>query len=98
MVTTDLSGADAGTFSNTNLFHLRITMTLDQLPGGNIDKVVVVHQPDSAPQETISAHCSSSPPSSTDAIPCIFVTKDNQAKLLFIDIWGARNGGWHPGI
>ena len=98
VVTTDLSGADTGTFSSTNLFHLRITMALDLLPGGNVNKVVVVHQPDTGPPETISARCSSSPPASTDTLPCILVSKDNQAKLLFIDVWGARNGGWHPGI
>src|SRR5438552_18647872 len=37
VVTTDLSHADDGTFSRSNLFHLTITMNLDLLPGGNVN-------------------------------------------------------------
>jgi hypothetical protein len=98
-VTTDLSGADAGTFSNLNLFHLTITISLDAVPGGNINNIFLAHLGDGASSpEIIRTRCGSNPPSSSDALPCIKVTKDNQAKLLIIDAWGYKNGGWQPGL
>ena len=98
VVTTSLPAAD-GTFTSTNLFHLTMTFSLsDPTVPKNTNNVVVVHQPDSGPAETISVRCSSSPPASTDVLPCISVTKDNSAKLLIIDVWAFHNGGWHPGL
>jgi hypothetical protein len=99
VVTTDLSGADAGTFSNLNLFHLTITISLDAVPGGNINNIFLAHLGDGATSpEIIRTRCGSNPPSSTDTLPCSKVTKDNQAKLLIIDAWGYKNGGWQPGL
>jgi hypothetical protein len=97
VVTTDLTGADEGTFSASNLFHLRISVSLDAVPGGNIDNVFVYHVGAAGP-ETIQTRCTSNPPTSTDTFPCILVAKDNQAKLLIVDIWGYKNGGWQPGL
>jgi hypothetical protein len=98
VVTTSLPAAD-GTFTSTNLFHLTMTFSLsDPAVPNTTNNIVVVHQPDSGPAETISARCSSSPPASTDALPCIKVTKDNQAKLLIIEVWAFHNGGWQPGL
>ncbi len=98
VVTTDLSDA-VDVFSSTNLFHLTITISLDSVPGGNTSDFVLVHLRDGATSpETISARCSSSPPTATDTLPCITVTKDNKAKLLIIDAWGYQNGGWVPGV
>ena len=96
VVTTDLSGSD-GVFSSSNLFHLTITTSLDVVPGGNVNSIVLVHVGDFG-QEIISTRCSSSPPASSDTLPCITVTKDNKAKLLIIDAWGYQNGGWVPGV
>jgi hypothetical protein len=99
VVTTDLSGADDGTFSSMNLFHLTITIALDAVPGGNTDSIVLVHLGDNATDpEVIRTRCSSSPPAGSDSLPCITVTKDNKAKLLIIDAWGYQNGGWVPGL
>lgn len=98
VVTSSLPAAD-GTFTSTNLFHLTMTFRLsDPTVPSNTNNIVVVHQPDSGPAETISARCSSSPPASTETLPCIKVTKDNQAKLLVIEVWAFHNGGWHPGL
>jgi hypothetical protein len=98
VVTTSLPAAD-GTFTSTNLFHLTMTFNLsDPTVPNQTNNIVVVHQPESGPAETISVRCSSSPPSSTETLPCIKVTKDNQAKLLIIDVWAFHNGGWHPGL
>ena len=98
VVTTALPAAD-GTFTSTNLFHLTMTFSLsDPTVPNNTNSIVVVHQPDSGPAETISVRCSSTSPSSTETLPCIRVTKDNQAKLLIIDVWAFHNGGWHPGL
>lgn len=94
VVTTNLNGADDGTF----FFHLRITMDLALLPGGNINNLAVVHHPDSGTDETIRTRCTSVPPATPAPLPCIKVTKDNQAKLLIIDVYASHNGGWHPGI
>jgi hypothetical protein len=99
VVTTDLSGAEAGTFSSSNLFHLTITISLDSVPGGNTDNIALVHLRDNATvPEVIRARCSSSPPAATDTLPCIIVTKDNKAKLLIIEAYGFVNGGWQPGL
>jgi hypothetical protein len=98
VVTSSLPAAD-GTFTSTNLFHLTMTFSLsDPTTPKNTNNIVLVHQPDSGPAETISVRCSSSPPASTDALPCITVTKDNAAKLLIIEVWAFHNGGWHPGL
>ena len=98
VVTSSLPAAD-GTFTSTNLFHLTMTYRLsDPAIPNNTNNIVVVHQPDSGLPETISVRCSSSPPASTDALPCIRVTKDNSAKLLIIEVWAFHNGGWHPGL
>jgi hypothetical protein len=97
-VTTGLSAADADTFTAGNLFHLRITVSLDAVPGGNVDNLVLLHRRDDNVVEPISAKCSSSPPPATDTLPCRLVTKDNRAKLLIIDAWGFKNGGWVPGL
>jgi hypothetical protein len=98
VVTTDLSGSAAGTFSATNLFHLTITISLDAVPGGNTSNVVLVHRRDDGLTEVVSTQCSGSPPTSSDRLPCIVVTRDNKAKLLIIDAWGFLNGGWVPGL
>jgi len=98
VVTTSLPAAD-GTFTSTNLFHLTMTFSLaDPTVPNNTNNIVVVHQPQVGPAETISVRCLSTPPSSTETLPCITVTKDNQAKLLIIDVWAFHNGGWHPGL
>lgn len=104
VVTTNLSGADPGTFSATNLFHLVITMDYGLLPNGNTKSVVVIHQPDTGPLEKISQRCSSEPPASNDPLPCITVNVvtvgqgQNRVKLLVLGVWGFQNGGWHPGV
>lgn len=99
VVTTTLPAAD-GTFTSTNLFHLTMYFSLsDPAVPNNTNSIVVVHQPDPPGlAETISVRCSSNPPASTETLPCIRVTKDNQAKLLIIDVWAFHNGGWHPGL
>lgn len=97
-VTTDLSAADADTFTAANLFHLRITISLDAVPGGNTNGVVLVHRGDDNTVEIVSTRCSNTPPATTDVLPCLTVTKDNKAKLLVIDAWGFKNGGWIPGL
>jgi hypothetical protein len=100
VVTVSLPAAD-GTFTSTNLFHLTMTYSLsDPTVPNNTNNIVVVHQPDSGPAETISVRCSTSrpdPPAATDALPCIRVTKD-QAKLLIIEVWAFHNGGWQSGL
>jgi hypothetical protein len=98
VITTDLSGAADGTFSSSNPFHLTITISLDAVPGGNVDNVALVHVRDNTTVEIIRTRCSSSPPAGSDTLPCITVTKDNKAKLLIIDAWGYQNGGWVPGL
>lgn len=104
VVTTNLSGADVGTFSDTNLFHLVITMDYALLPSGNTKSIVVVHQPDSGPLEKISLRCSSDPPATPLAAPCITVNVvtvgkgQDKVTLLVIGVWGFKNGGWVPGI
>jgi hypothetical protein len=100
VVTTDLSAADLGTFDSTNLFHLVMTMDYGLFPGGSLKSIVVTHQPDSGPIETISRRCSSDPPSSTETLPCITVNVlgSGQSRLLVIGVWGYKNGGWQPGV
>ena len=80
-------------------FHLAITLSLDLVPGGNVNKIVLVHLADNATTpEVISRHCSANPPAATETLPCLVVDKDNKAKLAFIDAYGVDNGGWVPGI
>jgi hypothetical protein len=100
LVTTDLKGGtDQGAFTNENLFHLTITLDLGVVSGGNVNNVFVAHlgDGDTVP-EIIRTRCSSATPPKTDTFPCIKVTKDNQAKLLIIDVWGYKNGGWQSGL
>ena len=100
VVTTDLSAADAGTFDSTNLFHLVMTIDYALFPGGSTKSIVVTHQPDIGPIETISRRCSSDPPGAGETLPCITVSVVGQgkSKLLVIGAWGYQNGGWHPGV
>ncbi len=97
LVTTDLSSADAGTFTASNLFHLTIAMSSDIADGGNTNGFVVSHRLDNGSFEVISQHCSSSPPASSDPLPCFTISKDNKAKLLVVDVWAFQNGGWMVG-
>ncbi len=101
-VTTLSLPADPGTFSPTNPFHLTITLVPADfgVSVGNTSSVVVVHQPNSGPVETISTRCSANPPPATDPLPCIVVTKINQGptKLLVVDVYGVNNGGYHTGF
>jgi hypothetical protein len=98
--------ADSGTFSTSNPFHLTITLVPSDFNVNinNTSSVVVVHQPDSGPAETISTRCSSNPPptSPPPTLPCIVVTKvnppGNAPKLLVIDLYGVNNGGYHTGF
>jgi hypothetical protein len=100
LVTTDLSGAEAGTFTQSNLFHLAMTMSLDLVkdiaPGGNTKDVKVSHRLDSGAFEVLSTRCGSTPPASTET-PCVNITADKKAKLLFVDVWHFQNGGWMTG-
>jgi hypothetical protein len=98
LVTTDLKAAEDGTFTRSNLFHLTMTMSLDLLPGGNTKGVSVSHRLDSGAFEVISQRCTSNPPSTSESIPCISVTADKKAGLLFVDVWHFQNGGWHAGL
>ena len=97
LLTTDLKDAESGTFSASNLFHLTMTMSLDLVPGGNTSGIVVSHLRDNDTFEIVSRRCGSTPPSSSEQLPCITVTKDNKAKLLIVDVWGFENGGWMTG-
>jgi hypothetical protein len=94
--------ADPGTFSSSNPFHLTITLIPSDfgVSSGSTSSVVVVHQPDSGPAETISARCSSNPPPTTDSLPCIVVNKvgQGQTKLFVIDLYGVNNGGFQTGL
>lgn len=93
--------ADAGTFSQTNPFHLTFTLVPADFSAsvGTITSVAVVHQPDVGPLETISTQCSANPPPTTDPLPCIVVTKVNQGqtKFLVVDLYGVNNGGFRIG-
>ena len=97
LVTTDLSEAEPGTFTASNPFHLTFKISLDIVPGGNTNAVVVSHKLDSGAFEVVSRRCTSSPPAATE-LPCITVTKDQKAKLLIVDAFGFENGGWQPGL
>jgi len=96
--------ADAGTFSSSNPFHLTITLVPANfnVSIGNTSSVVVVHQPDSGPLETISLPCVGNPMTTPQTLPCIVVTKvnppGNQPKLLVVDVYGVNNGGYHTGF
>jgi hypothetical protein len=100
LVTTDLTDADPTSFSASNLFHLRMTISLDVAPGGSEDSYVVSHQLEGGSFEVLTTPedtCSASPPATTDPLPCFIVTKDNRNKLLIFDIFAFENGGWMPG-
>lgn len=101
LVTTDLP--DPTAFSESNLFHLRITISTDVAPGGNINDYVISHQfDDSTSFEILDAddHCTANPPAETDTFPCFTPTKGtlgNGVKVLIFDIFAFENGGWMPG-
>jgi hypothetical protein len=98
LVTTDLP--DPTAFSASNAFHLRIAVSLDIAPGGPESGYVVSHRLDDNTFEVLTQPddtCSANPPTSTEALPCFIVDKDNQAKLLIFDIYAFENGGWMPG-
>jgi hypothetical protein len=95
-VTTVLSAAELGTFSQTNPFHL--TINIDQnLVTGNLDNVKMIHRGDSG-TEIISLHCAHTPPLPTDTLPCITVGNNPNAKTDVINAYGFQNGGWVPGL
>jgi hypothetical protein len=100
LVKTDLSAAEDGTFSATNLFHLTIIESLDIVPG-NTKSLAVSHQLDGGGFEVIRTRCGSDPPSSADMLPCFtfstFTDKATKQKYGVFSIWGFRNGGWMPG-
>jgi hypothetical protein len=100
LITTDLTESDPTTFSASNLFHLRIAISLDVAPGGNTDDYVVSHQFENGSFEVLTTPedtCNANPPTA-DPRPCFIVTKDNsKAKLLIFDIFAFENGGWMPG-
>jgi hypothetical protein len=100
LVKTDLSGADAGTFSSTNPFHLSLIENLDIVPG-NTNALAVSHQLDGGGFEVIRTRCSSDPPAPSDTLPCFkyttFSDKVSKQKYGVFSIWGFRNGGWMAG-
>jgi hypothetical protein len=98
LVTTDLP--DPTAFSASNVFHIKIVVSLDVAPGGPESGYVVSHRLDNNTFEVLRQPddtCSANPPTSTDSLPCFVVNKDNQAKLLIFDIYAFENGGWMPG-
>ncbi len=102
LVTTDLSAAEDGTFTRANLFHLTMKVSLDLFKGGNTKSVKVFHQPDSGPLEVLTQDnnkCTSSPPTTTESVPCILVTTAPAKKpeLLVVEVWAFKNGGWMTG-
>ncbi len=98
LVTTNLSAAEGGTFTTSNPFHLKLTVSLDLVPGGNTKAIVMSHQLEGGAFEVISRKCTSTPPTASEALPCITVTVDKKTKLLVVDAWGFQNGGWQPGL
>ncbi len=98
LVTTNLSAAEGGTFTTSNPFHLKLTVSLDLVPGGNTKAIVMSHQLEGGAFEVISRRCTSTPPTASEALPCITVTVDKKTKLLVVDAWGFQNGGWQPGL
>jgi hypothetical protein len=102
LVTTDLSGSEAGTFVRTNLFHLTMTLSLDLFQGINTKNIVVSHRLDSGAFEVLTQDankCTASPPTTTESIPCILVTTapDKKPTLVIVDVWAYQNGGWMTG-
>jgi hypothetical protein len=100
LVTTVLPESTA--FSSSNLFHLKIVVSSDVAPGGNLDSFVVSHRFDDGTFEVLTAddHCSANPPASTDPLPCFLVAwvkGDGGTKFLVFDIYAFENGGWMPG-
>jgi hypothetical protein len=100
LVRTDLSGADAGTFSSTNPFHLTLIESLDIVPG-NTSSLAVSHQLDDGSFEVIRTRCTADPPASSETLPCFmydtFSDKVSKQKFGVFSIWADRNGGWMPG-
>jgi len=98
-VTTDLSGAAAGTFSPSNLFHLTLNLSLSIVPpSAPLSNLFLWHRLANGTLEKITTRCQTVPPTSTSALPCIAVTVDQTAGRLIVDAWGYQNGGWVPGF
>lgn len=96
-VTTDLSGAAAGTFAASNLFHLTLNIALSSIPpSAPLSDVFLWHKLDNGTLERVRTRCQPSPPNATSVLPCITVT--TAAGRLIIDAWGFQNGGWVPGL
>jgi hypothetical protein len=96
-VTTDLSGAAAGTFSPSNLFHLTLNISLSIVPpGAPLSNVFLWHRLNNGTLEKIKTRCQPSPPTATSTLPCITVAV--AGGRLVIDAWGFQNGGWVPGV
>jgi hypothetical protein len=100
LVKTNLSGAQTGTFSSANPFHLSLIESLDIVPG-NTNSLAVSHQFDDGTFEVIQTRCSSDPPAPSDTLPCFkyttFSDKVTKQKYGVFSIWGFRNGGWMAG-
>jgi hypothetical protein len=90
LVTTNLAGAAAGTFSAQNPFVLTLTVSWDLLK--KID--VVYHLKDGGVLEEIRTECSVSAPAVPDVLPCFKATRDNANKLLIVEIQAWENGRW----
>jgi hypothetical protein len=98
-VTTDLSGAAAGTFSAANQFHLTLNISLSVVPpGAPLSNVFLWHRLDNGTLERVRTRCQPSPPTATSTLPCITVTVDTVGGRIIIDAWGFQNGGWVPGL
>jgi hypothetical protein len=94
LVTTDLSGAFAGTFSPANLFHLTITIPFNLRPS---TPIAISHRLDNGTFEIIRQRCSTTPPTSTSQLPCFTLIEDPLGGILVADVWGFQNGGWMIG-
>jgi len=102
LVTTDLSGAEDGTFTRANLFHLTMTMSLDLFQSVNTKFIKVSHRLEGGGFEVLTQDankCTASPPTTTESIPCILVTTapDKKPTLVIVDVWAYQNGGWMTG-
>jgi hypothetical protein len=98
-ITTDLSGAVAGTFSPSNLFHLTLNISLSILPpSAPLSNVFLWHRLNNGTLEKIKTRCQTTPPTATSVLPCISVVADQVSGRLIIDAWGFQNGGWVPGF
>jgi hypothetical protein len=98
LVTTDLTLADPTTFSASNPFHLTMGIDFALVPGGNTNRLAVSHRLQDGTFEVIRTRCSANPPAPKDALPCITtLTKIKKEKLLVVDLYAFRNGGWMVG-